>query len=117
MRLMMALAFWAALLCPAIAPHAAAAQGNVRGLARAEKYSATAVAEALARFDSAPAPMNHPRLFGGAADAAGIVAAARAELARGLAGLADYLKRHAVRLAARPARQRQLSLGRRGGHA
>lgn len=84
----------ASLLALGAAPaFAAARQDKVPSAALA----APALAGAIARFDSAPRAMGHPRLFRGQDDYAGIVAATRAERAPALRALADTLKRHPVR--------------------
>lgn len=83
-------AFLLVMLAAALAAHAAPAAQAGRRL------GAPALSSALAAFDSLPRTMAHPRLFAGHEDYAGIVAAAKAERARGVAALADYLRRHAA---------------------
>lgn len=65
--------------------------------ASASALAPQALRRAVSGFDAHGARMGHPRLFKGQKDYAGIVAATRAERARGMAALVDYLKRHPVR--------------------
>jgi hypothetical protein len=97
MRIASRLMISAALLacCGAVGakPSKAKAKANPAAVSAAAALSAPALSASIERFDAAGA-QGHPRLFKGQSDYAGIVAATRAERARGLAALADTLKRH-----------------------